>query len=143
MEKIISYMKVKVLCMRKLIEKKWFLDALLITVIVIISLTIILINKERNSNNLKAQIWYEDTLVKEIDLNLVSKKTKEDITLPSGVVITIEYDHGRIRTDKAPCRTRDCINTGWVSNVNKPIICMDLHYKIVLIQNDMEVDASL
>lgn len=129
--------------MKQLIHKKWFLDGLLIFVVVLISLILIFVNKQRNSSNLKAQIWYEDILVKEIDLTLVAKKTKEEVTLPSGDVIRIEYDRGKIRTDDAPCRTRDCINTGWVSNCNKPIICMDLHYKIILIQKDQDVDVSI
>ena len=64
-------------------------------------------------------------------LNVNGEKVK-DIKLNDELTIKVEYKYNAIRTIEAPCHTKECIKMNWTSSVNKPIICMDLHYKIVI-----------
>ena len=118
-------------------------NVILISVVVLVALIIILCTNLKTSDNLKADIYYENKLIKTIDLSSVDKLEKEDIYLKEDLFITIEYKKDAIRVIDAPCHTHECVKTNWTSKPNKPIICLDLHYKIVLSKKGEEVDVVI
>ena len=115
-------------------------NIILIVAIIITALILLLITRTTNKQSKSATIWYQNNIVKTIDLNNVDGVVEEDIALDENITIIISYKNGAIRVLSAPCHTHDCVKTGWSSSSRKPIICLDLGYKIVLSDQD-EVDV--
>ena len=126
-------------------KKIILINILLIGITIIIALILLLIfNIHNNSNNnLKAEIWYENNLIETIDLTNVEDNVIKDIKLKDDLMITIEYQKNAIRVISAPCITHECEKMGWTSSLTKPIICMHLHYKIILKQNNADIDVVI
>ena len=115
-------------------------NIILIVAIIITALILLLITRTANKQSKSATIWYQNNVIKTIDLSGVDGVVEEDIALDKNITIRISYKTGAIRVISAPCHTHDCIKTGWTSSSRKPIICLDLGYKIVLSDQD-EVDV--
>ena len=118
--------------MRKFIHSHLFYDLLLIIGISIIAGILLLINNNKKVDQMYAKIYFENELIEVIDLTKASENIIKDIKLNDELTIKVEYKYNAIRTIEAPCHTKECIKMNWTSSVNKPIICMDLHYKIVI-----------
>lgn len=121
-----------------------------IAIIVILSLifleiigAILVVTIGNKKDNLYAEIWYENKLIEEINLSKIEDLKTKEVKLKDDLYIKIEYKKNAIRVVDAPCHTRECIKTNWISSVNKPIICMDLHYKIILKQANNNVDVII
>lgn len=127
--------------MKQEMKKAVLANAILILVVIVISLLLILFTNLNKTNNLKAEIYFENNLIKTIDLSKVDKLIKEDLYLKDDLFITIEYKKDAIRVISAPCHTHECVRTNWTSKPSKPIICLDLHYKIVIKGLGEEVDV--
>ena len=115
-------------------------NIILIVAIIVIALVLLLITRTKNDISKTAMIWYQNNIIKTIDLSNVDGVVEEDIVLDENTTIRISYKTGAIRVLSAPCHTHDCIKTGWTTSSRKPIICLDLGYKIVLSDQD-EVDV--
>lgn len=105
---------------------------LLVFVICLVSTILIIVFHLEKDTSGKAYVIYNDEVVCEIDLNDVSGTKEMDISLSSDVTITVEVKKGAIRVIRAGCKHQDCVRMGWTSSPSKPIICLDLNYKIVL-----------
>ncbi len=123
-------------------EKKIALFIILgLVLIELVFTTIMIVMNKQNNNDLYAEIWYENKIIETIDLSSVSDNTVKTIVLKEDLYIKIEYKHNSIRVIDAPCHTKECVRTNWISSINKPIICMDLHYKILLKNHNDNVDV--
>ena len=87
--------------------------------VAIISLVVLL--STRLKDNLVAKVYVQDTIVETIDLN---KKEEKDYTV-HGINgdLTIHTREGEICISKSNCPHQDCVNMGYVSVSNRPIIC--------------------
>ena len=87
--------------------------------VAIISLVILL--STRIKDNLVAKVYVQDTIVETIDL---SKKDEKDYTV-HGINgdLTIHTRDGAVCVSKSNCPHQDCVNMGYVSVSNRPIIC--------------------
>ena len=87
--------------------------------VAIISLVVIL--STRIKDNLVAKVYVQDNIVEVIDL---SKKEEKDYTV-HGINgdLTIHTRDGAICVSKSNCPHQDCVNMGYVSVSNRPIIC--------------------
>lgn len=96
-----------------------------------------------NGENLTAQIWYEDEIIDTINLANQDKEEKKTKTyfFESGDFMIVEYKYNSIRVISASCDNKDCVKQGWTSSVNKSLVCMDIHYKIVIISNYSDYDV--
>ena len=91
----------------------------LLLLVAIISLVVIL--STRVKDNLVAKVYVQDNIVETIDL---SKKDEKDYTV-HGINgdLTIHTRDGAICVSKSNCPHQDCVNMGYVSVSNRPIIC--------------------
>ncbi|MBP5575082.1 MAG: NusG domain II-containing protein [Bacilli bacterium] len=87
--------------------------------VAVISLVILL--STRTTNNLIAKVYVQDSIVETINL---SKKEEKDYTV-HGINgdLTLHTRDGAICVLKSNCPHQDCVNMGYVSMSNKPIIC--------------------
>ena len=122
-------------------EKRIALFICLGLVLLEIIFMLIMININKANDNVYAEIWCENRLVEQIDLNSINENIVRTIELKEDLFIKIECKHNAIRVIDAPCHTKECVKTNWISSMNKPIICMDLHYKIILKANKDNVDV--
>ena len=84
--------------------------------------------------------YYKDELITEIDLSKETSEREFEIYLDSSEFIRVRVKKNAIKVVYANCRNHDCVRSGWTSSTNKPIICLDLGYKI-LIKGKDEIDA--
>lgn len=70
-----------------------------------------------------AKIYVDGQCVRSIDLNQVTKR--ETITIPgkSGYN-TICVEQGRIRIIEADCPDQICVNSEWLTDSARPIVCL-------------------
>ena len=125
---------------QRLIKSRYFFDILLILAILVISLVIILINLDNKEKSVIASVYYKDELITEIDLSKETSEREFEIYLDSSEFIRVRVKKNAIKVVYANCRNHDCVRSGWTSSTNKPIICLDLGYKI-LIKGKDEIDA--
>ena len=133
--------------MNKNIIKKYKNDIILCAILlIIIVLSIIILNTVNNkSESLTAEIWLQGTLIEKIDLsnldeNLKTSSYKFDY-YGKEKVIKVEYKHNAIRVVSSDCPGQICVDTGFSSSPNKPIVCMEYGFKIILKSNENEFDV--
>lgn len=110
-------------------------DLLLIAIILIISSLMLLLFSNNKSGNY-AYVYYENDIVKKIDLSINSTYTVEGY---NGFVV-IEVLDSKIRVVEENSKNHICSNMGFVSSSLEPIIC--LPNKIVIkIVEQTDIDA--
>ena len=123
--------------------KNHLLEIILSLVIIIISIILIISFNKNKDGDLIAKLYYyngeETIIVKEFDLSKYQEAEIVNVDLNDEVTITLEIKKNNIRVVSAPCKKHLCVNQGFTSNPNKPIICLDLEFKIILYSNS-EVD---
>ena len=115
-----------------------YLELLLISFIIIISVILLVIFNRKSNDDLIAKVYYNDNgktvVIKEFDLSEINDLETIDLELKEGIVITLELKKNSIRVKESPCKRKLCEHVGFSSNPNKPIICLDLQFSIVLYQ---------
>ncbi len=112
--------------------KKHRLDTIIISILIVASLiSSIVILSTRNNDSLKATIYHHDEVVEVIDLSKESDNREIVVNGDKGEVI-VEVKKNSIRVKNAECPHHDCVNMGWVSSTNRPIICAYNAISIVL-----------
>ena len=106
--------------------------------VIIASLLAVLLTKKKD--NLVAKIYVQDELVQVIDLN---KAEDNEFTINGvkGKLLIQIKDHS-IRVKEAECPHHDCVNTGFVSETNRPIICA-YNAVYIVIEGNSDYDASI
>lgn len=112
--------------------KKYRLDIIIISILIVVSLTSsIILLSTRNNDSLNATIYHHDEVVEVIDLTKENSNREIIVQGDKGEVI-VEVKKNAIRVKNADCPHHDCINMGWVSSTNRPIICAYNAVSIVL-----------
>lgn len=103
---------------RKLIGKK---DILLIAVLVIAALIIyILINYFSSLNgDVYAQIWVDNSLVKEVSLD-----RDNTFTIPEVPNMEFCISGGKIAVAHSDCPDKICVNTGFINKAGQTAVCL-------------------
>lgn len=104
--------------------------------ILVVSVSLILVFSLGKDKGCVASITYNGEVIKEIDLDKEGSERLLDVYLHNDVYITVEVKKGAIRVVRAGCKHQDCVRMGWTSSPSKPIVCLDLNYKITLSGKD-------
>ena len=125
--------------------KKYKNDIILCFVIlIVIIVTIVFFNIDNNKSKvLNAEVWLMGNKIDEIDLSNITKsetRTYRFDYYSENVEIKVELDNNMIRVISSDCPNKICVDTGWTSSPNKPIICMEYGFKILLKNNLNDYD---
>ena len=107
---------------------------LIIAIILVLIITIINISNN-DTKSLRAEIWLMGNKIDDIDLSLVNDietKAYRFDYYDDEVEIKLEFKHNMIRVVSSDCPNKICVDTGWSDNINKPIICMEYGFKVIL-----------
>lgn len=114
-------------------------DIILIASLLLVAvISLVVIFSTRTTESLLAKVYVQDEVVEVIDL---SKKQEKNYTV-HGVNGDLElYTYGgKIRVVHSNCPHQDCVNMGFVSTTNKPIICT---YNQVYIIIESQVEQEI
>ena len=121
---------------------------LCLIVLIIAIIAIVIVESNNHYDKLIASVWYQGTLIDEIDLSTISDENKifnKTYTFSNSIdenvkdTIKIEYKKNAIRIISSTCPKKICENTGWTSSSTKPIICMEYGFKIILNSDEYDV----
>ncbi|MCR5505594.1 MAG: NusG domain II-containing protein, partial [Bacilli bacterium] len=122
-------------------KKKIRNDIILIGIILLLAIgALIPILLTQKKNNLIAKIFVQNDLVETIDLS--KKEDKYYIINGTHGQVKVHTKEGAIAIVESNCPHHDCVNMGYVSTTNRPIVCA---YNAVYIEivgakyNDVEV----
>ncbi|MBQ1371696.1 MAG: NusG domain II-containing protein [Oscillospiraceae bacterium] len=71
-----------------------------------------------------ANLYQNAVCIRSIDLSSVREAYSFCVTDGNGYCARIEVEPGRIRVAEANCPDRICVQTGWISNGLRPIVCL-------------------
>ena len=99
------------------------IDIVLIVLVLLTGLSISLIqnNTGPTDDDRYAYIYYENTLVMQIDLNTAENTTFE---LKENPEIIFQIKDGAIAFIASPCHDKICIKTGYISNDGETAVCL-------------------
>ncbi len=107
-------------------KKKLRNDIILIASLILVAvIALVCVLSSRQKNNKYAKVYFQNELIETIDL---SKKEEKDYPVDAfisdrHVEMMIHTKDGAIHVSKSNCPHQDCVNMGYVSVSNKPIIC--------------------
>ncbi len=111
-------------------------DILLIIIIICISLFLIIINKVNEKNGVSANVYYNNKLIKKIDLSIDKSYVVKGYN--GNVKITVK--NGKIKVDEEKSPLHLCSKMGYISKSHETIVC--LPNKIVIeIDNKQDIDT--
>jgi len=94
------------------------------------------------TDNLSASIYVRDALIQEVNLSNETSERHFDIQGTNGT-LTISVKHNAIAVIESNCPHQDCVNEGYVTETNHPIICAYNGVYIIVTSlnsiNDIEV----
>ena len=122
---------------------KYKLDIIIVVSLLVITLTTtVILFSVGKKDNLTAKIYRQDEIIEVVDL---SKETepREFVINGKESEMTIEVKHNAIRVKKAECPHQDCVTTSWVSNTNRPIICVynAIYIKVINGVSDIDIEV--
>jgi hypothetical protein len=113
-------------------------DIKLILILAVITLScFILFNFSSDNKDKKALVYYENKLIKTIDLTSSNTYTVNGYN--GKVVLETKQGSIRVREEKSPLHI--CSKQGWVSNTNEIIVCLPNKIVIKLQSNNEDLDA--
>lgn len=128
----------------KNIFQKYKLDIIIVSILVVVSAisSLIYSSLTNNGDALVANIYYQNEIVEIIDL------AKEDDIRSFHIqgehdILTVEVKKNAIRIIESNCPHKDCVNMGWSSSSNKPIICAYNRIHIDIVANNNVLDVEI
>lgn len=116
-------------------KHKYKYDTIFISISLIIIILISIITLFTNkSESLEAEIWYKDTIIDVIDLSKVDNDEEniKEYKLDNNIV-KVKYKKNAIRVIESTCPNHICEYSGYSTMPNKPIICMEIGFRILII----------
>lgn len=114
-------------------------DFKLIAVIFIISILLIVLMNSNNNKGDYALVYYSNTIVSKIDLNIDKEYTIKGY---NGQVV-IKVNSGKIGVIKETSPRNLCSKQGFVSNSNEPIVCLPNKIVIKIEKESNEIDTVI
>ena len=111
--------------------KKFWIDIVIVSFLLVITgVTFVVTYVPKNSDELIASIYLKEEKVNTINLTeLGEESVMYTINLNDGHV-HIEAKHNAIRVKESTCPHQYCVNTGWISEAGRSIICVP--YELVI-----------
>ena len=98
-------------------------DLILIFSLLIVAVTcLVLVLVNRKKDNLIAKVYVQNEIVLTIDLSIKEEKDYEVNGLHTKV--HIHTKEGAVAVVESGCPHQDCVHMGYVSETNRPIICV-------------------
>ena len=115
-------------------------DMILIVIILIIALIIFIVPKiNSNQGNKIANVYYENKLIKTIDLSSNLKQEYNIKGYNGDIVIETKDNMIRVKTENSPLHL--CSKQGWVENSHEVIVCLPNRIIIKIEDNEEMYDA--
>ncbi len=115
-------------------------DFKLIIITIIFSLLFLLIIKSfNNDSNKQALVYYDNDLIKNINLSI--NETKEYIVNGYNGDIVIETKKGMIRVKEENSPLHICSKQGWVSSTYEIIVCLPNKVVIKIVADEETIDT--
>jgi hypothetical protein len=115
-------------------------DMILIVIILIIALIIFIVPKiNSNQGNKIANVYYENKLIKTIDLSSNLKQEYNIKGYNGNIVIETKDNMIRVKTENSPLHL--CSKQGWVENSHEVIVCLPNRIIIKIEDNEEMYDA--
>ena len=116
---------------------KWITLFLVIGMICAIML---LIRRNAHNGAVMARVMQQGEVIHEIDLSKVSDPYEFSVSCDDGSN-TIRVEKGRICVIDADCPDKICVNTGYISDAELPIVCLPHKLSIIVSGEDSGYDA--
>ena len=112
-------------------------DALVVAAVLAIAaaLFLFLLPKAAGSGDLTCTISQNGQILDTIPISVGA--TDEERTYGDYVV---QFSHGHIRVESAPCANQDCVHTGWISRGGQSIVCLPGRFVVELAAESGEND---
>lgn len=122
---------------------KYRYDIILVIVVSAIAIgALLFFALTKSTDDLLASIYVRDTLIQEVNLSKETTERHFDIQGTNGT-LTISVVHNAIAVVESNCPHQDCVNEGYVTETNHPIICAYNGVYIIVTSlnsvNDIEV----
>ncbi len=114
---------------------------LIISVILIGFILFIIINYIYNDTASKAYVYYDNKLIKTIDLS--TDKLQEYIVKGYNGDVVIQTQKNKIRVKEEESPYHICSKQGWVTSSLEPIVCLPNKIVIKIASSSEEIDAVL
>ena len=89
-----------------------------------------------------AKIYVKNTLIEEINLRAASEEENEITVHGENGDMKISYHKGEIKAKESNCPHQYCVNKGYVSRANDPIVCV-YNAVYIVIEGASEHDAII
>lgn len=89
-----------------------------------------------------AQIYKDDKLLYNIDLNNIDEPKEIKIDDKDGEFNTVAIEKGRIRFVDSNCRDKVCVKTAWLSKPGEMAVCIPHKTYIKIIGSHEEIDGT-
>ena len=89
-----------------------------------------------------AKIYVKNTLIEEINLRAASEEENELTVHGENGDMIISYHKGEIKVKESNCPHQYCVNKGYVSHANDPIVCV-YNAVYIVIEGASEHDAII
>lgn len=111
--------------------KKFWIDIVIVSFLLVITgVAFVVTYAPKNSDELIANIYLKDEKINSINL---TKLGEESIIYTVNVDdghVHVEAKHNAIRVKESTCPHQYCVNTGWISDAGRSIICVP--YELVI-----------
>ena len=112
----------------------------LFSVIIILCAALLIIRRNTPSDAVMARIVQDGNVIREIDLLTVDDPYEFSVSCDEGSN-TIRVEKSRICVIDADCPDKICVNTGYISDSELPIVCLPHKLSIVVSGTDSGYDA--
>ncbi|MGN1410051.1 MAG: NusG domain II-containing protein [Eubacteriales bacterium] len=106
-----------------------------IAAVLVISVIAVLLMQRDGSADMTAEIYLDSECIKTIDLSEVYEPYSFTVEGQYGKNV-ISVERGKIRVSDADCPDRVCVNQGWQSTGELPIVCLPHRMVIKLVPNN-------
>lgn len=108
---------------------KYWRDIVIVLGVAVCSVsTIFIVRCATRKEPVSAVIYHQNEVVLQIDLSKENDEVREIIFPKEEVHLTLGVKKNAICVLKSDCPHQDCVNMGWTSSPDHPIICA--HYKV-------------
>ena len=115
---------------------------LIASLILVAVISLVLVLSSRQKNQTLAKVYVQNELRLSIDLSKAENNDKDFLVDGINGQLVIHTKNGAICVAKSNCPHQDCVNTGYIKESNRPIICA-YNAVSVVIEGNAEYDVVI
>ena len=120
--------------------KKYLFDIILGLLVIVISITIYLsLFIKKDDSILIAVLYYQNEEYDRVNISALDVEMVKEYDL-DGKKVVVEYSHNKVLVKSADCHDHTCEKMGPSSDINKPIVCLDIGY-MIKIESSLSLDV--